>query len=69
MANAQVLGYWGGRLLGLVSFVGTAAEAYGAIFGGSSVKRDSWGLHRGAGQPRILEAFRDLRIFPPACTS
>ena len=32
MANTQVLGYWGGRLLGLVSFVATAAKAYGSIF-------------------------------------
>ena len=28
------------------------------------MKRDSWGLRRGAGQTRILEAFRGLRIFP-----
>ena len=54
----------GGRLLGLVSFVATAAEAYGATFDGSSAKRDRWGLRRGAGQFRILEAFRDLRVFP-----
>ena len=54
----------GGRLLGLVSFVATAAEAYGATFDGSPVKHDSWGLYRGAGQTRISEAFRDLRIFP-----
>ena len=64
MANTQVLGFWGGRLLELVSFVATAAKAYGATFDGSSVKRDSWGLRRGAGQTRILEAFRDLRISP-----
>ena len=43
MANAQVLGYWGGRLLGLVSFAATAAKAYGSNFDGSSVKRDSCG--------------------------
>ena len=64
MANTQVLGFWGGRLLGLVSFVATAAKAYGANFDGSSVKRDSWGLQHGAGQTRILEAFQDLRQFP-----
>ena len=64
MANTQVLGYWGGRLLGLVSFVATAAKAYGAKFDGSSVKRDGWGLHHAAGQTRILEAFQDLRKSP-----
>ena len=30
------------------------------------MKRDSWGLFRGAGRTRILEAFRDLRISPPS---
>ena len=64
MANTQVLGYWGGRLHGLISFVATAAKAYGANFDGSAVKRDSWGLRHGAGQTRILEAFQDLRKFP-----
>ena len=42
----------------------TAVKAYGAIFDGSSVKRDSWGLRHRADQTLILEAFQDLREFP-----
>ena len=64
MANTQVLGFWGGRLLGLISFVATAAKAYGTEFDGSVAKRDSWGLHQGADHTRILEAFQDSKKFP-----
>ena len=36
IANPQVLGYWQGRLRGLISFAAAAATAYGIYFGGST---------------------------------
>ena len=63
MANSQVVGYWGGRLRGLISFVAEAAVAYGAVFEDGLVRHPGWGLYPGADQTRILQAYHDLRSF------
>ena len=62
-ANKKLVGYWQGRLRGLVSFVAEAARANGVTYNGSCVSHSSWGLYHGASDERILQAFQDLRTF------
>ena len=63
MANSQVIGYWGGRLRGLVSFASEAALAYGGVFEDGIARHPGWGLYPQADQTRILQAYHDLRSF------
>ena len=63
-ANEQLVGYWEGRLLGLISFLATAAQAQGLKMEDNLVKYTSWGLRKQSSYPRTLQALADMRTFP-----
>ena len=60
-ASGQVVGYWRGGRLGVISFRYEGATACGVICDGNSVRRQGWGLSTEASTQRLIRAITDIR--------